>query len=226
MVHPAHPSAGRRTNLAGLDGTLQRRSRCECRTHTNERTFPSAVALVGLRVMATDCQLTMSSQSVGIRVISMLVALIRLDLNDDFDRVAWWMMRRVVECGRLVCVHVRCGGVQMEKHAGSFQFKQCEMLKSHLTNLGIEDCIAMLNAAHIDLEMFKKMTEEDLLDAGIKAGPIRVIMNERNQVVTLLTGLISSPITFTVAGTASHTGPVRRTTEGIHGGHRHGCERA
>jgi hypothetical protein len=100
------------------------------------------------------------------------------------------------------------------------------MLKSHLQNLGIEDCIAMLNAAHIDMELFKKMTEEDLLDAGIKAGPIRAIMNERNQVVTLLTCLISSPITFTVAGTASHTGPVRRTTEGIHGGHRHGCERA
>lgn len=183
---------------------------------------------MGLRVMATDCQLTMSSQSVGIRVISMLVALIRLDLNDDFDRVAWWMMQRVVECVRdsWFVFTFRCGGVQMEKHAGSFQFKQCERLKSHLQNLGIEDCIAMLNAAHIDMELFKKMTEEDLLYAGIKAGPIRVIMNERNQVVTLLTCLISSPITFTVAGAASHTGPVRRTTEGIHGGHRHGCEGA
>jgi hypothetical protein len=114
----------------------------------------------------------------------MLVALIRLDLNDDFDRVAWWMMRRVVECGRdsWFVFTFRWGGVQMEKHAGSFQFKQCEMLKSHLQNLGIEDCIAMLNAAHIDMELFKKMTEEDLLDAGIKAGPIRAIMNERNEV--------------------------------------------
>ena len=81
----------------------------------------------------------------------------------------------------------------METHAESFQFKQCETLKSHLELLGLGDYIAVFNAARIDMVLFKGMTEEDLLEAGIKDGPIRIIMNERNQVVTCLISSRSTP---------------------------------
>ena len=106
-------------------------------------------------------------------------------------------MKRRVQRGRdswfvLTCADV---GVQMETHAESFQFKQCETLKSHLELLGIGDYIAVFNAARIDMVLFKGMTEEDLREAGIKDGPICVIMNERNQVVTCLISSRSTPQT-------------------------------
>ena len=73
----------------------------------------------------------------------------------------------------------------LQKQKVSFEISPpvpCEALKAHLENLHVVDCFDTLTKNYISMENLGEMTEEDLRDAGILSGPIRIILNARNKV--------------------------------------------